>query len=1205
MPPIGRRAILGGGLAAFMLAVLPDLSAPSLADAAVTPSRTPLARQKATKSKFMTHIKLADGPEVPYITPFQVQASCELSEDYFLSDQVILSAGDEVLPFTRPDGVVEAIVFSSGQLAHLHRDPSQVSGWSYLVISGVGSGVTGVAVNTDPTGRVTLMYYQRTSSTSIAATWLTVDSFANWSFYQTANPVVGPMNPTLSCGMTPEGSSYFYLNDSNGKFAVFAADPSGVWGAPTTITGLVGNDTAQATLLWDPSQSSQGVATGWALTVSSDNVLSVFSQTGFASFDPDGTTQGDVAALVWAGPPTIAGDLNPNAVYQDTGGVLYYTVAGQPYPLNATYGETLETNQTAVWLNGGLYSFAFLADGVVSVIAEYGDPQIPQFTDPIPLTAGFTQIYGLPSDPSEATLFAVDADSTLSVLTKSPTLGWSAVPILQDGATLQQLSTWRVQVSVLDANSSRVSGASVSVSADREIGVWQATGNTVIGPTTPVTLIADTRGHLTFAVPAVELDTAVLTVQALVGTTPSGPAFTVNPDIDAHQFLAGSLALTDQGSLSGASMTSAQNADGTSTFPLLASLSGGAQTSGANAMAAALNHMLGAGLGNVPGPSDPTSVSLDMSSGTPTFQTSTVTARQLRQLGSSDWWDAAAHDADSAYHGLRHGVIKMEQAASQWVKDEADDAFHWLVTLGVDIGDGLQHAMTIVITDMKSAIHVASSFLQALGTDLKDALDWLRHNVLELIRDASANATQLRGLIDELPNALGAELTKLGTLNDTFFSDQKVAVHAAIAAIATELEQFAFGASAPLPPPTNNTGSTPADKALADAATFLSHVSHNWLLDKIESWFAGDGNDAVYADVDAAIRDLITAFEDIADFATDIGTLFWNELKDLFGSQDSYNAATFGQLFSLFDQAIDDLLSCADAVANAFIDLAKAVLAVLEDILNTEVETIPLLGQILALANVDTSMAIGHLLTLVLMYPVTLFNQIKNGAAPLFPAPSSTARRLARQKGLTNGVFDWASGLNLSAGLIQGLWGAADGVGDLYRPDDQTAPGWVSWIDILSPIVIGVLQYPGKPNADGTTPAPFATPIDTASPQFGWTLLSWLLGFVPPIAALSGRSKALAGTDPTYATSTVPYITMLASVGSAVTGTVANFETGAAKLIKAGTVLGNVSNTIAPFATKELAESTEDVSVIIKLLVDGVGNVGAAYCLVEYASVVP
>ena len=50
----------------------------------------------------------------------------------------------------------------------------------------------------------------------------------------------------------------------------------------------------------------------------------------------------------------------------------------------------------------------------------------------------------------------------------------------------------------------------MTVTGDREVGVWQASGSTYLGLAAAVTMAAGARGNVTFAVPAVERDTAAL-----------------------------------------------------------------------------------------------------------------------------------------------------------------------------------------------------------------------------------------------------------------------------------------------------------------------------------------------------------------------------------------------------------------------------------------------------------------------------------------------------------------------------------------------------------------------------------------------------------------------------------------------------------------------------------------------------------------------
>ena len=177
--------------------------------------------------------------------------------------------------------------------------------------------------------------------------------------------------------------------------------------------------------------------------------------------------------------------------------------------------------------------------------------------------------------------------------------------------------------------------------------------------------------------------------------------------------------------------------------PLLPKLT----SAGAGPVAQALNHVASLGLGYQPSSgTDVQSVSFDLTPGvTPAFQSSTdpnAFSSLSGTLGDTNWWDSAKNDAESAFHGLRHGVITFKHMVSSWDKD----AEHWVVNLTVDIGDGIDNLMTYVISDLKTAIHAISSFFQALGADLKHAWEWLKHFVLGVNRDDPGSPICVAGI---------------------------------------------------------------------------------------------------------------------------------------------------------------------------------------------------------------------------------------------------------------------------------------------------------------------------------------------------------------------------------------------------------------------------------------------------------------------------
>ena len=454
-------------------------------------------------------------------------------------------------------------------------------------------------------------------------------------------------------------------------------------------------------------------------------------------------------AILWQNQNGIVG-------FQDETGALNFT--------GFTYGSPAGDGQVAAWKLNDAYTFTFLDNGLAQVVSEIpGTGSGISWTAPIPLVGGIEKIYSLPTDPAESTLFTVAVNvKTLSVLTKDPALGWTQTQVHQDGTSLQSVTSWRAQISILDANRAGVAAGQIQLSTDRPVGFWQASGSTILTPAAPVTLAADSGGKITVSIPAEELDTAVLTAQALDSTgQPSGPALVITPNIDVQNFLAGQGSLTDKGMLTGAgsqpgqALLNAQNTSwdtATQTYvsngPLLPKLTG----AGAGPVAQALNHVANLGLGYQPSSStDVQSVSFDLTPGvTPTFQSSTdpnAFSSLSASLGATTWWDSAKNDAESVFHGLRHGVIKFKKMVSSWDKE----AGHWVVNLIVNIGDGIDNLMSYVISDIKTAIHAISSFFQALGADLKNVWEWLKHFVLGVIRDADINAKVLQSWFIRCP----------------------------------------------------------------------------------------------------------------------------------------------------------------------------------------------------------------------------------------------------------------------------------------------------------------------------------------------------------------------------------------------------------------------------------------------------------------------
>ena len=407
-------------------------------------------------------------------TPYYMQASCELSEDYFLTDDVIIVDGDRIMPFSVVDSftgvaAVEALVLSSGQLSHLYPDPAAVSGWSFTPVATPYDFVSDAAVVGGEFGAQLMVTGPRSLATPAA--WLTRTGPGAWAVGATG--AVPFSIERLSAGVSQYGP-YFYGwvygqagEDDQFSLILYGARKTGSDTIGTQMLTLqwpakMGLAIENTVVLYDPGQVPDGTATGFAVVLTSDGQISTYSQAGPVSFSGQAASvlPTAAAALLWAyrTPGSTTGQ--PAILWQNENGIVgFQDETGAWNFTGFTYGSSAGDGQVAAWRLNGAYTFTFLDNGLAQVVSEIpGTGPGISWTAPIPLVGGFEKIYSLQAGPAEATLFAVDAGQTLSVLTKDPALGWTQTQVHQDGARLQPVTSWQTQISVLDANNNAVAG---------------------------------------------------------------------------------------------------------------------------------------------------------------------------------------------------------------------------------------------------------------------------------------------------------------------------------------------------------------------------------------------------------------------------------------------------------------------------------------------------------------------------------------------------------------------------------------------------------------------------------------------------------------------------------------------------------------------------------------------------------------------------
>ncbi|MET0695543.1 MAG: hypothetical protein ABWY56_16530 [Propionibacteriaceae bacterium] len=1192
---------------AAMLSGIPMLTAPGPAQATPPPSAgTPGSQPRPG----------AAAVSLTQPTPYSIGASCELSEDYFLTDQVMLTdAGDLVLPFSGQDGTVEAVVLAGGLLHHLRPDPTQTSGWTYTTIPTYeGWTIINAAVVTDGSGLTSLL---------LERAWALVPTETTTMLY-TLNSSTGVWNEArgggtnewpiakIQGGLSPNGEIYFAVFGTGGQMGIYTNETIDGFTIFTffPLEGVTLSNPVETLVLWDGTPGG-GPYRGWLLTVGSSGVLDCYAQTGIQEFEAAPTPitpggSGTVSTLVSATRPSVANQAVPDVVFQDSAGGLYLANGSTVTSVQVDLGDTPGVGHAAAWDDDGTYSFAYLnVDGLISIITGYEENGVETFTAPIPLQPGFQRIYAQPADPSQGTIFAVGADDSLNILTRNPISGsWQLLPVHQDGETLTEVASWRVQISVLDANGSGVAGGQVQLTSDQLIGVWQPAGNTFLDDQ-PLTMTTDGWGLLTFSLPAIELDTATLTATALgPDGQPSGTAQRITPDIDAHKFLAGQGSLTDIGQLDGPALQNATNSDGTTKLlPVLAALPADQQGTSATAIAQAMNHASALGFGFIPQSStDPQSAMFDLSSGAPTFQTSTnpnayddLTAVE----GISDWWDKAKHDAKSAFHAVRHAAVGLKKMVTTW----AEEAKAWTINLIVDIGDGLDNLMNWVITGVEDAIHAISGFFQALGADLKQAWDWLKHNVLDLLKETGANAKIMEGWLDQASQEFGALIATQTTWLTGYFTGLETKASTAISTLASDVEQLTFGQAAPLTPPNNDSSSSDTDallKGLADFGKVMHYASGAWLWDKIKSYLphkdTGSGPPAD-AKTQALIPDAITVITGQISAIVSLGQLVATTYEDL-TSPAAFSEKTMADFFNRLNKVVHEMLALADALANMALGLVSAAFEALDNVLNYEVAALPFIGQLLSLAGIDPTLTVKHLVALLAAFPATLVNGIINKGNPLFPSDQDEAVEGAP-------ADPWGVGLNTGAFGVQMVWAFVDFYEDLKGGDDaQSVPDWCSYVDNIAPILLAILTWPGNP-VNNKTPPPFSD-RNTGGPD--GAMIDWfqILGVAPSALALCGWLGKITSTEPDsnepYDNYFLPGANCAIGIGSIVLTSLWNWATSQNTNSKSIGIMGELSYVMAPLAIQEVAEATEGVSFLVKLAIDTVGNMGTGVAFVDAAS---
>jgi hypothetical protein len=1115
VPGLGRRGFLTG----FSLLSLSTLAGCTTADVARTKDVPAQPDSSGGMLAVDQRLPAADrvsaenpGGTGRYQTPYTVSADCSLSEDHFLIKPGRFDATkDKVVTYVHDDdGGLEAMIVQGGVLSQLYHDPSRNGAWALEPVRVGASDVVDVidvvaGRPLDAGDRVGALHvFCRTATTVLH---LVQAADRSWTSTDLGWPARRGSLP-LQIAEDPNGGVFVYwIAQHTGTyigvdvhFCLVDRDARG----ETTRTGTatVGTISQSLSAVARLSRSS-GKLQLWVFA-DVDYINYVFvvdldqnlNQVGTRSFQVNAAPLGSVAKFqaVFAMDETKP----PYAIAEGKLGkfwtLIYDPDTTQPtkpwrwtpiwdMPRNLAQDRAFagirslprgENNDLAARADKVLDVYAILGTSLWVVRQHPSGDAADDSTDPVfgPAVAlqGRVAAASLPSSRGDGTgMMFIDTDGELHTLTQDPTSGaWTGNTVHLPAAEALELSTYRVQLSVADAWGQPVIGATVQVST---VGPTIAMINgqpASLTPTSTVPATSDILGRVTVAVPATGLAAPALTV---TGDNLARPV-TVYPSRRVNDYLTGTTSLNHLPPLT---------PDVLSAAPIRAS-----KLTDAKACVDVISNAAKAGIPAAQRVGAQRKIR-SRHTGTPVLHTS-----EPLRVGNLEF--SLGDFANEVWNGIKTGAAEVSYA----VANAASTVAHWAVDITVTCGDFINHVLTIAITDLKSAADVVHSVVNWIGSTVENFLDWLKAQILSVLHDTVSLAAQYETWIKTAASSYLPPLITAGKRNaTTWLNAQEATMSNALDATATKLAGKSL-ADLGTPPQQLSSHRRALTAGSNPLVPDVRSAHANWLLDKILGDFGGMGTVAPIAGTDTLLDDLNGNLATIAhDFQIAAQDLWETLVTALRNPRD---IATTG--VALLIDALKKLLGAAISFAIAVVDvLADAVLLILGAfgrLLDTSLESLPLLGSLLKAAG-SGSPTVGKLATLIIAFPTVLAYKIAHGpdAAPFKTSLNATRRHQAK---LGDEIAD---DLAFTAAGALGFQAFADAIAatltllpDEEFPDPAAKNSVTLWgvFDSVAPLIVGTLTMPTDEHA-----LPFTGPLSNDVAE----VVSWLCGIGPGILAAS------------------------------------------------------------------------------------------------------
>jgi hypothetical protein len=1114
---------------------------------------------------------------------YSLTSSSALSDDYILTADVLVdvTSTSPVGVFQNANGISEALFVRSDQvLCQLVYAPgTSAAGWAATPV-GTTSGVTQAAAGVHSDGSIHGFYTDASNLYHI-----TFDGSA-WSAPQTLRLC---SSLTVANNFVT-GELIAYGVDDNGALQL-VRDISGNWTAnaitfPSSLTGL------EPVLLFTDAVDDWMMAVSGGAVAAGQLQLYTGSATAMASGPMNVATPNPVQQILtgyW---------MNNSAlfVFTDNKNNLYTNV-GTVANVVQIPNTTVMQGAAVVDLDNDLHLYTVDTDGTISVLHQTGwnSTTGPQWAPRIPLATEFKLLFTDANPMDSTSFFAVDVDGALwSYAFDATAQTWTSAKAQMPSITTFQVPTYRTLITVVDENGNPAPNLPVTVTADSLSAVVVQGTFLPVGPAQPATVTTNALGSVTLTTVATATSSPQLTFTAANLAAP-GP---VNPAANVHTYLSGQGTLNDgtSSALPAFSPTTLQQAQvaGKPLAPGAAS-----NTAMANAAAAGISTMfqVNAGSGRTAAaansgitgfildftnPNDPTYTPLTSEE---EFQHARALAIAGDSLGS--WWDDVKDFFADVWHGVRNAAVSV----MKWVVHTIDAT----VDMVVKIGEEIHTIAGLIIKGIEDVVSVVQSIFAAVGAEMDKLLDWLKmlFDWQDIVDTKNALESALSQAFPWLANVIENQGSKL---LDGFFSKLENQVSSAFDTVIAQVQGQSLGqlagSTSPLSARFRYGAMTPVlAHTIAQAPlSGLSTVQNNWLLEKIESYFAGGPALQPVSGLVTPLETLKSAFETVATDFVNALTAFADFFKTAL--TDPKELATLG---------VADLLTAARDVALAVLAFLDGIITALLQVLGEAVNaagailnapfTLPiisgivdqlasLLGFTIPAASVTTIFCFG------LAIPITIFYKLINGV-DTEPFPGGILPTGAQFRAAFAG--NAATGVQFAAVGVAAIWALMDTGLDCVPDVDMM---FFKVIDVIAPALLNVLTWPG---GIPFTPIPLSSPEDIAS--FANWIAAWLVvGLDIALLVAGAISWAPQTTIARYIDPTGKILMSAFGGINLVAGIVAS-SLGASGGAIAGNILGPLPGLTQFLRIDSIVEGSGGITFAIKLVVDFFAGEGYAVAI--------